>query len=228
MDRRLSYYWNGAGGGREVLRMALPLILSTSAYTLQMFINRVFLMWYSSDAMAGAMYAGMFSYTIFSLLSGTAMYVNTFVAQYHGAGQHTRVGPSVWQGMYFSIIAGLFMAALAPFAGTFVHWANHEQAVQIHETIYMRILMLGAMPGLFSATLSCFYTGRGKMWTIMWVDVASAMFNFVFDYLLIFGHFGFPRWGVAGAAIATVGAISLRRRFMPCSFSARHICGNLQ
>jgi MATE family multidrug resistance protein len=44
------------------------------------------------------------------------------------------------------------------------------------------------------------------MWTVMWVDVAAAVFNLVFDYLLIFGNFGFPRWGVAGAALATVGA----------------------
>lgn len=206
MDRRLSYYWNGAGGGRAVLRMALPLIFSTGAYTLQMFIDRVFLMWYSSDAMAGAMYAGMFAYTIYSVLSGTAMYVNTFVAQYDGSGQHGRVGPSVWQGIYFSIFAGIFMAALAPFSSTFVHWAGHEQSVQAHETIYMRILMLGSMPALISAALSCFYTGRGRMWTVMWVDIASAVFNLVFDYLLIFGHCGFPRWGVAGAAWATVGA----------------------
>src|SRR5512140_2057538 len=151
MDRRLSYYWQGPGGCGNVLRMALPLILSTSAYTLQMFTDRVFLMWYSSDAMAGAMYAGMFAYTIYSVLSGTAMYVNTFVAQYDGSGQQRRVGPSVWQGIYFSLIAGLLMAAIAPFAGTFVHWAGHEQAVQVHETIYMRILMLGAMPGLVSS-----------------------------------------------------------------------------
>jgi MATE family multidrug resistance protein len=206
MDRGLSYYWSSRGGCREVLRMALPLILSTSAYTIQMFIDRVFLMWYSSDAMAGAMYAGMFTYTILSLLAGTAMYVNTFVAQYDGAEQRNRVGPSVWQGIYFSIIAGLLMAVLAPFASTFVRWAGHEQSVQIHETIYMRILMLGAMPGLIGSTLSCFYTGRGRMWTVMWVDFASTLFNLVFDYLLIFGNFGFPRWGVAGAAWATVGS----------------------
>jgi MATE family multidrug resistance protein len=203
---QLNQHWQGDGGFRQVLRMALPLILSTSAFTVQMFIDRVFLMWYSSDAMAGAMYAGMVTYTIYSVLSGTALYVNTFVAQYDGAKQHNRVGPSVWQGIYFSVIAGLLMASLSPFSQTFVYWAGHAQVVQPHETIYMRILMLGAMPGLLSSALSCFYTGRGKMWTVMWIDFASTLFNLIFDYLLIFGKFGFPRWGVAGAAWASVGA----------------------
>ena len=206
MDTRVLKFWNQEGGCSQVLRLALPLILSTGAYTLQMFIDRVFLMWYSADAMAGAMYAGMFAYTIYSVLSGTALYVNTFVAQYDGAGQQKRVGPSVWQGVYFSIIAGFFMAALAPLASVFVNWAGHDPIVQAHETVYMKILMLGSMPALISCTLSCFYTGRGRMWTVMWVDIASAVFNLIFDYLLIFGKFGFPQWGVAGAAWATVGA----------------------
>ena len=85
MGKRASYYWNGSGGCGEVFKIALPLIISTSAYTIQMFIDRVFLMWYSSDAMAAAMFSGMTDFTIFSLFLGTALYVNAFVAQYDGA-----------------------------------------------------------------------------------------------------------------------------------------------
>lgn len=40
------------GGAAEVLKIAFPLILSTSAMTLQMFVDRVFLMWYDRDAMS--------------------------------------------------------------------------------------------------------------------------------------------------------------------------------
>ncbi|MDD5134782.1 MAG: hypothetical protein PHP01_05170 [Phycisphaerae bacterium] len=47
-----------SGGVKEVLKIAFPLILSTSAFTLQMFVDRVFLMWYDRDAMSGAMLAG--------------------------------------------------------------------------------------------------------------------------------------------------------------------------
>ena len=206
MQQRLTNYWNGAGGGREVFKIALPLIISTSAYTLQMFIDRVFLMWYSSDAMAAAMFSGMADFTIFSLFLGTALYVNTFVAQYDGAGRAHRVGASIWQGVYFSLGAGLLMAAIAPFAGMIVGWAGHEAAVQREEEAYLRILLIGSLPALLATVLGCFYTGRAKMWTMMWANIGGTVVNIVLDYAWIFGHWGFPKWGIAGAAWATVAA----------------------
>lgn len=206
MNRRLAYYWNGEGGGGEVFKIALPLIISTSAYTLQMFIDRVFLMWYSSEAMAAAMFSGMTSFTIFSLFLGTALYVNTFVAQYDGAGRANRVGAAIWQGIYFSVVAGFLMAAIAPLAGNIVGWAGHEAMVQREEATYLRILLLGSLPALLATVLGCFYTGRAKMWTMMWANIGGTVVNIVLDYAWIFGHWGFPKWGIAGAAWATVAA----------------------
>ena len=199
-------FFKGPGGCGEVLRIALPLVLSTGALTIQMFIDRVFLMWYASETMSAAMHSGLVNYTIFSLFLGTAMYVNTFVAQYDGAGVPKRVGASVWQGIYFSIIAGLLMIAIAPLAETVMNWSGHDPIVRKHEVIYFRILCFGAMPGLITATLACFYTGRGKTWTVMWVNIASTTVNIVLDYGLIFGNWHLPRWGIAGAAWATVCA----------------------
>ena len=49
--------WQGGGGGREVLAMAYPLILSQLSFTVQTFVDRLFLTWYSADAVAGAVTA---------------------------------------------------------------------------------------------------------------------------------------------------------------------------
>jgi MATE family multidrug resistance protein len=84
--------------------------------------------------------------------------------------------------------------------------AGHEASLREYEAVYFRILCIGAMPVLLAATLSCFFTGRGKTWTVMWVNIAATVVNIVLDYCLIFGHWFFPRWGVAGAAIATVAS----------------------
>ena len=56
---------------------------------------------------------------------------------------------------------------------------------------------------LLSAGLSSFYSGIGRTWTIMWVNMIVTCVNIIFDYLLIFGKFFFPELGIAGAAIAT-------------------------
>ena len=50
------------------------------------FIDRMFLLWHSTEEMAAAMPAGMVHFALVCLPLGVASYVNTFVAQYHGAG----------------------------------------------------------------------------------------------------------------------------------------------
>lgn len=192
------------GGLREVLEIAFPLILSTSAMTLQMFVDRVFLMWYDRDAMSAAMLGGILNFVFFSFFLGTATYANTFVSQYDGANRKNRIGPAVWQSIYFSIAAGLIMAAIALFDKRLISLVGHEPAIANYELIYFRILLVGAMPGIVDSSLSCFLIGRGKTWTVMWVNVAKTFVNAVLDYAMIFGKFGFPEWGIGGAAIATV------------------------
>ena len=54
------------------------------------------------------------------------------------------------------------------------------------------------------AAISGYFIGRGMTRIILWVNLAGVLVNVVLDYLLIFGHGGFPRLGVTGAALASV------------------------
>ena len=121
MMNRLKNRWPGAGGYREVLKLAFPLILSTGSMTIQHFVDRIFLTWYSPEAIAAAMPAAMISFTFMSLFIGTATYVNTFVAQYFGAKRNDRIGPAVWQGIYFSLIGALCILPLYFLAPVCLH-----------------------------------------------------------------------------------------------------------
>ncbi len=95
----LARWWIRPCGGRDVLRVALPLIISTASWTLMNFIDRMFLLWHSPSEMAAAMPAGMLLFTLLCFPLGVASYVNTFVAQYHGTGQNERIGSAIWQAM---------------------------------------------------------------------------------------------------------------------------------
>ncbi|GAB4331282.1 MAG: MATE family efflux transporter [Calditrichia bacterium] len=196
--------WQEENGYREVLVVALPMILSTGAWSLQQFIDRIFLTWHSAEAVAAALPASLVSWTITSLFVGTAAYVNTFVAQYYGAEQHQRIGASVWQGIYLSLLVVLIAAILYPLSPYFFNWSGHSAEVLKNEIVYFRILLFGAPAAVVSNAITGFYAGRGKTVTVMWVNVAATLVNIVLDYILIFGKLGFPQMGIAGAAIATV------------------------
>lgn len=200
----LSQRYRGEAGYREVLVLSVPLFFSSGAMAVMQFVDRMFLAWYSQEAIAATMPSGVVYFTVMSLFTGTASYIGTFVAQYWGANQKHQIGSIVWQGMYVSAIAGVSLLLLIPFAEGFFRLVGHEPKVQELETIYFQLLCLSAAPSTASAALSGFFTGRGKTVPVMWVNVVSTVLNMLLNYLLIFGKWGFPAWGVFGAGVATV------------------------
>ena len=63
-------FWSGEGGGREVLKISYPLILSQMSFTVQTFIDRLFLTWFSPEAMAGAVTALFVTFALFAVSGG--------------------------------------------------------------------------------------------------------------------------------------------------------------
>lgn len=204
MLNRIKHRWHDVGGYREVLIFSIPLILSTGSWTIQHFVDRVFLTWYSPEAIAAAMPAGMINFTLMAFFIGTATYVTTFVSQYSGARRDRRIGPAIWQGLYFSLFAGLIMLPLYPLAPKLFALTGHMPEVQSLEIEYFQVLIFGAFPVAASSALSGFFSGRGKTRVVMWVSFIVTGVNIILDYGLIFGNLGMPALGVRGAALATV------------------------
>lgn len=204
--QKLRNRWKIAGGYREVLVVAVPLILSTATWSVQHFVDRMFLTWYSPEAIAAAMPAGMLNFSMVSIFMGTAGYVTTFVAQYYGAGRFYRIGPALWQGVYISLFGGILMLGAIPFAGPVFELVGHSPLVRQDEVAYFQILCAGGGAYAASYALSGFFSGRGKTWPVLWVNAATTGVNLILDYGLIFGHWGFPELGIRGAGIATVAA----------------------
>ena len=204
--QHLKNRWRRKGGYREVLVVAIPLILSTATWSVQHFVDRMFLTWYSPEAIAAAMPAGMLNFSMVSIFMGTAGYVTTFVAQYYGAERYDRIGPALWQGVYVSLFGGLVILCAIPFAEPVFRLVGHSPLVQQNEVAYFQIQCLGGGVYAASYALSGFYSGRGKTWPVLWVNAATTFVNLVLDYALIFGRWGFPELGIKGAGIATVVA----------------------
>src|ERR1051326_8036471 len=90
-------WWSRPAGGREVLRVSAPLVVSSFSWTIMTFIDRVLLNWVSGTAMAAAFTASAAWFAMLSLPLGVCSYANTFVAQYDGAGEPKRIGCVFWQ-----------------------------------------------------------------------------------------------------------------------------------
>jgi multidrug resistance protein, MATE family len=201
--------WNAPCGYKAVLKVSLPLVASMVSTTLMLFTDRLFLGWYSTEALAASTPAGLTAFTLMSFFLGVAAYTTTFVAQYTGSGAHRRVGSSLWQGIYFSLLAGALLAGLSFFGEAIFGLAGHPPEIQVLEAVYFRILMLFAVFNVLHNTLASFYSGRGLTVPVMLISLIGAAVNIPLNYILINGYGGFPEMGIAGAAWATVTAHAL-------------------
>jgi MATE family multidrug resistance protein len=156
---RLAQRWQQPAGYKEVLEIVVPMVLSTGAWSILFFMDRVFLTWYSSDAIAASLPAGMASFAVVCLFAGTAVYVNTFVAQYHGAKQDDKIGAIIWQGVYLSFLSLSLIIPAYYFADIIFQWTGHEPQILALEIEYFRTLMYAAVFGVLNNTLSSFFLG---------------------------------------------------------------------
>ena len=192
------------GGFREMLRIAIPMVISTGSFTVMQFVDRIFLTRYSAEAIQAALPAGLLAFTLICIFSGVASYVNTFVAQFHGAGDPRGAARATAQAIFFALLAWPLMLALTPVGEWILRHCGHAPGVLREELIFYRILMLGSVAVPLGAAISGFFTGRGDTRTNMIAVVIGNLFNILLDWVLIFGHWGFPRMGIAGAGWATV------------------------
>jgi MATE family multidrug resistance protein len=193
-----------------VTQVALPLVLSSLSWTILTFIDRMFLMWWSRDAMAASFPAALLWWSLICGPLGICLYANTFVSQYSGARQPHHIGPVVWQAIWIGLLATPITMAPMLFADSIFTTIGHASAVRAQEVAYFRILCLSAGGMLISNAMSTFYSGRGKTHVVMLVDCGSVLLNIVLDYLWIFGHAGFPAAGIVGGGWATFVAITAK------------------
>jgi MATE family multidrug resistance protein len=192
------------GGYREVIKIAWPLVVSMGSFTIMQFVDRMFLAWHSSISIQAALPAGLLSFTFICTFMALCGYANTFVAQYHGAGDPEGCSRSTAQAAWLAIFTWPILLAILPLGLWFLTVSNHAPPVMAEEKTYFTILTAGGVVVPLGAAISSFFTGRGETRTNMLATMAGNAVNIVLDYLLIFGAWGAPELGIKGAAIATV------------------------
>jgi len=175
-----------------------------SSHMLMQFVDALFLSWYSADAVAAAVPAGMASWLLVCAFHGTAGFTSTLVAQYAGAGRAERAVSTVWQGIYFSLVSGAVVASCALFARPMFTLVGHAPAVRELEITYFAILCGCAPLLILSSALTGYYVGLHRTMVVFAAQCAGAVVNLLADWVLIFGTYGLPRMGITGAALGVV------------------------
>jgi MATE family multidrug resistance protein len=203
LNNNIKKQYSTKGGYKEFLKIAIPLSISMGIGSIQLFTDRLFLSWHSAEAFAASTPAGVINWVIEVFFIGSLSYVDVFVAQYYGKKEYRSIGPSIWQSVYLTFVASVLILAISFFSELLFMHVGHLDSIACEEVKFFKMLCYGAFPCIAGSTLSSFYIGRGETKFVFLLSLLAVITNISLDYCLIFGHFGFPEFGITGAALAT-------------------------
>ena len=189
---------------RHMLKLAAPMVVTNISFTIMQFVDRFMVSRLGTDALAAIMPAGIVSFVPASFAIGVMISVNTFVSQSLGRGDKSGCSNYCWQAIYMGLIYfAVVVAVLWPTAPWIFKSLGHEPSVVTMEVTYLRIMLYVGFVAVFIWSSSQFFMGIHRPIITMYGALIGQVVNVAANYVLIFGKFGFPAMGIAGAGWGT-------------------------
>ena len=195
---------------KMVLAICIPIVIQNGFTNLASLLDNIMIGQLGTLSMSGVSITNqllqVFNVTIFGAMSGPGI----FMAQFYG--KKNKEG--VENCFRIKLIIGIVITLLA----IFLFYTFGQQLISLYlndnptdslKTLnygmdYLKIMLIGLIPFVITQVYSSSLRETGNTVLPMIASVVAVIVNFCINYILIFGHFGFPQLGVSGAAIGTV------------------------
>ncbi len=186
-----------------MVRIAVPMVVSQGTFALMIFTDRYFMSQLSPTHLAATLGGGVAAYFSLCFFYGLFSYSNALVAQHFGARELDKCAKVLTQGLILSLASLLPLALITVLVLRLFDLLDHDPQLVELERVYYLILMAGVALSLAKVCFSSFFAGIGRTRIVMICDVCGLVLNVPLAYIMIFGHFGLPALGIAGAALST-------------------------
>jgi putative MATE family efflux protein len=189
---------------RDIWKISYPIIIGLVAQNVMLVIDTAFLGRVSDITLGAAAIGGVFYLTMVMLATGFAVGVQIMVGRRNGEKQLHAIGNVFDHAQGVLIIMAVILWLLLHFftpllLGQFIS----SPAILKESLIFIDVRKYGLLFGFIVLGFNALYIGNTRTKVLSLSTFVMAIFNIVLDYVLIFGHYGFPEMGIAGAALAT-------------------------
>ena len=199
----------------QVLRLAYPVILGMTSFTLLSFVDTAMLGRVGAAPLAASGIAGVLVFGILLTFSGMGVGVQTVTARRFGEGNERQCGAVATAGLALALLVGVPLTAAAPWMAKLLAPAQSPDPIVVGLVeAYLHYRFFGALFMIANWVLRGFFAGIGETQHQMVASILTTAVNILLDYLLIFGHAGFPQMGIQGAAIASSIAIGVGTAYL--------------
>jgi len=189
---------------RYMLKLAWPIVVTNISFTIMQFVDVRMVAELGTNQLAAILPAGFASFIPSSFALGVITIVNTFVSQSLGRGNKKDCSSYCWQAIYLGLAyALLIVAVMWPLSAAIFRTIGQPAEVIGMEVVYFRIMLYCQFPVIFIWASSQFFMGVHRPVLAMYGALLGQVVNVAANYVLIFGKFGFPAMGIAGAGWGT-------------------------
>ncbi|MDA7426737.1 MATE family efflux transporter [Thalassococcus lentus] len=195
-----------SGHTRAVLTLGLPLVGGHLAQFAIGLTDTIMIGWYGVPELAALTLAHSYFFTLLLLGSGFAWAIMPMVATYAAKQDDPQIRRATRMALWLS---GLFFAVFMPLQWfsepIFRALGQTDQISQMAQS-YLRVAGWGMLPALGVMVLKSYLAGLEHTRIVLWITLAAAVANVIANYALIFGNWGAPELGIAGAGLASVSS----------------------
>lgn len=188
-----------------LLSMSLPMMISMLVQALYNIVDSIFVSQINEYALRAVSLAFPIQSLMIGVAVGTAVGINAFLSKTLGEKEYDKANVIAANGVFVAAVSYLVFV----FVGIFVSrpfFASQTTIPEVQEygVIYLTICCTASIGFFIQMTYERLLQSTGKTVLSMITQVIGAIVNLILDPILIFGYFGMPEMGVAGAATATV------------------------
>ncbi|MBQ8917098.1 MAG: polysaccharide biosynthesis C-terminal domain-containing protein, partial [Oscillospiraceae bacterium] len=189
---------------RGTLSIAWPSALEAFLVALIAAVDTIMVGSLGAEAISAVGITTQPKFVVLTVIISLNVGVTTIVARRKGERDPEAANRCLRQGILLSTALSLLLNSLAfAFAPQLLVFSGAEQEILADAVLYFRIILVGNFFYSVGLTINAAQRGVGNTKISMVTNLTANGINLIFNYLLIGGNFGFPRWGVMGAAIAT-------------------------
>ncbi|WP_367925293.1 MATE family efflux transporter [uncultured Ruthenibacterium sp.] len=190
---------------RRTFRVAWPSTLESFLVALVGMVDTIMVSRLGAYAIAAVGLTTQPKFICLAVFMSLNIAVSALVARRKGEGDREGANRVLAQSMVLTVMFAIVITAIAIlFAEPILRLTGSNAETHESAAAYFRIISAGMIFNVMSMVINAAQRGAGNTKIAMRTNLVSNGVNIVFNYLLIEGHFGFPRLGVAGAAVATV------------------------
>ena len=189
---------------RPTIALAVPIIFGQVSQMLMGVTDSAMIGHAGTVPLAASAFAGNIFNVFYVMGIGLMLPVAVFVARARGAGSPREASEYLRHGCLLAFGFGLAELLLMGVLATQLHRFGQPPEVVAAVGPYFLLCAASVVPALLQLTLRQFAEAMGHPWVPMLITLAAVALNALLNWILIYGHWGAPAWGLTGAGVATL------------------------